>query len=119
MSMLRRYSQTYETLFGDLPRDSRGGRIYTQEHLQAFKDARQNVLTGEKLEDSFKTLDLAIPTVKKPVTSELAEINQLKDLLVTLTAKIEVLEKEVKELRGLPKPLNTWEMLLNWLRRFR
>ena len=98
-SLLRRYALIYENLGGSIPRDKRGGRMYTREVLEHFVEASQRVQDGATVEDALKTLtadpgELVAPEAAPALGGEALKV--LKHLLSTQEALLE----EVKELRS-------------------
>jgi hypothetical protein len=113
--MLRRYSQTYESLYGPIPRDSRNGRVYTADTLRLFLDVRTAVNRGDKVEDAFQTLNTDLQVTPKAQPPTLAN-NEALALLRSLHDRIQLLESEIKALRSLPRPKSSLEIIRDWLK---
>jgi hypothetical protein len=79
---LRRLARGYEAVFGELPTDGAGGRLYPDHALDLITEARELVKARRvgTLEQAFKVLadgeDLALPapTGLEPILAELSAI---------------------------------------------
>lgn len=98
-SLLRRYAAIYEAVGGTIPHDRRGGRIYSQQVLKHFVQARERVKAGETVEDALRTFDLA---AVEPVTDTQVYLDakQVLSHLERVLASNERLEVEVAALRA-------------------
>lgn len=57
-AMLRRYAHAYEQVYGKLPRDRRGGRLYAEKDVERLRTARASVLRkrAPSLESALRNL---------------------------------------------------------------
>lgn len=84
-SLLRRYALTFEQLGGNIPRDKRGGRMYTREVLEHFVEATARVQDGATVEDALRVLtaDAGELVTHEPAPDGGAALEVLRQVLST------------------------------------
>ena len=99
-SLLRRYALVYEGLGGDIPRDKRGGRLYTRELLEHFQEAAERVASGATVEDALKTLNVSEKlSAQAEMLSGTASGGEALEVLRQVLSAQETLVSEVQGLR--------------------
>ena len=103
-SLLRRYALIFEEeLGGTINRDKRGGRLYTPELLEHFKQATERVAMGETVADALRTLH---PSETLAAQEEsLSETALSGEVLEVLRQVLSTQETLVSEVRGFREEL--------------
>ncbi len=99
-AQLRKYAPIYEELFGPLPRDARGRRVYPQEAVARLEAARARIQEGraESIRAALAQLEEAL-TPAGTADSILEELRRIRAVLEAYRERLERLERESREVR--------------------
>jgi len=111
-STLRRWAHLFERVIGPLPRDERGGRLWTAEALALLAEAKRRA-SGERIsmEEALKALkggarDLELPKPPEDLGREvLGALERLAERLEAVEAELRALKEENAELKRVLKAL--------------
>ncbi len=111
-STLRRWAHLFERVIGPLPRDERGGRLWTAEALALLAEAKRRA-SGERIsmEEALKALkggarDLEFPKPPEDLGREvLGALERLAERLEAVEAELRALKEENAGLRRALKAL--------------
>jgi len=98
-STLRRWANIFERVIGPLPRDERGGRLWTAEALALLAEAKRRASEERtSIEEALKALKESAPDLELPKPpGDLGR--EVLGVLERLTERLAAVEAELKALR--------------------
>lgn len=99
-SGLRRYASIFEELYGDLPRDSQGGRsrVWTSFAIERLQAAKGLVAEGQapSIRDALEALERGVTPASEPQTVTLR-----RDVVEALLTEVQAVRKQLNSVQRL------------------
>ena len=122
-STLRRWAHLFERVVGPLPRDERGGRLWTAEALALLAEAKRRASEERtSIEEALKALkgeagDLELPKPPEDLGREvLGALERLTERLAAVEVELKALREENATLKGALRALEAPKKKRPWWR---